>query len=436
MKKNLVPISVLLTFAAASISFAGDMNENEMFSSSGVITQAVSTAEQPAEKKTIGFSGQITSVMEGVGISTATENGLRSYIVSNSFIDVRMKNDIKAFANVETTYVSQSKTTTFDVRELFFDFNYQRRVYFRTGKQVLQWGRCNLWNPTDLINVEKKPFIRKIGYREGAYGLKLTAPLGEQKDIFGFLDTGNADTSDNLGGALKYEFLTGKTEMAFSGWAKSTYNPMFGYDFSTRAGYVDILGEFSVSRGENTSKIRVNRGLLDVYRDDTDWDPRASINFSKGFRLGNFNDRLTVSTEFYYNSLGYDENVFNDHTVYPLRTPIALANGTGGSTAVAAATKKDFLLASNLYDPNYLSRYYGAVFTSITRFIITDMTFNANYIRNFNDGSGIVSAGITYTNIYDFSAGCLVNAALGPENSEYTFPGYKYDIQLTLGITF
>jgi len=432
MLKRMI-LTVFFGIAAASSCFPSDVkDENEMFSSPDVLTQPSNNAKPAEEKKSISFSGRITSVTEDVGVSTSTMDGLYSYIVSNALIDVRMKNDIKAFADVETSYFAQSRTTTYDVRELFFDFNLDRKVYFRTGKQVLQWGRCYLWNPTDLINIEKLPFIRKIGNREGAYGMKFHVPFGAKENIYGFLDTGNASSSDALGGALKYEFLTGRTEMAFSGWAKKGYNPMFGYDFSTRAGYVDILGEFSISRGDNLKRIRVDQGALDVYTNNYDWAPRTSINFSKGFRLGNFNDRLTVSTEFFYNQLGYDEDLFKDQAVYQFGAPLLLPNGT----AVNAGTKRDFLLGNNLYTPNYLSRYYGAVFTTITRFLITDMSFNCNYIRNFNDGSGILSAGVTYANIYDFSAGLLLNSFLGPENGEYTFLGIKYDAQLTFGISF
>ena len=36
------------------------------------------------------------------------------------------------------------------------------------------------------------------------------------------------------------------------------------------------------------------------------------------------------------------------------------------------------------------------------------MTFNLNYVRNLNDGSGILSTGVTYANIYDLSAGLLL----------------------------
>lgn len=430
-------MAIFTLIAAVYSCFSFDViNESDMFSSTSVVTQPANITKPVEEKKSIAFSGRITSVMEDVGVSTSTSDGLNSYIVSNTFIDIRMKNDIKAYADIETSYFAQSKTTTYDVREVFFDFNFDRNIYFRTGKQVLQWGRCYLWNPTDLINIEKLPFIRKIGDREGAYGLKFHIPFGTKQNIYGFIDTGNASSSDALGGALKYEFLTGKTEMAFSGWAKKGYNPMFGYDLSSRAGDVDILGEFSISRGDNLNRVRVDQGKLDIYYDNYDWAPRTSVNFSKGFRLGNFNDRLTVSSELFYNQLGYENTPFKDTSVYQFGTPVAVPNGLGGINTVTSGTQRDFMLYNGLYTPNYLSRYYGALFVTVTRFIITDMTFNCNYIRNFNDSTSILSTGVTYTNIYDFSAGLLLNYFLGPDNGEYTFFQAKYDVQLTCGITF
>ena len=110
--------------------------------------------------------------------------------------------------------------------------------------------------------------------------------LRRKKNIYGFLDTGNASSSDALGGALKYEFLTGKTEMAFSGWAKKGYNPMFGYDFSTRAGDFDILGELCVSRGDNLKRIRLDNGILDVYTNNYDWAPARASTLLKVSELG------------------------------------------------------------------------------------------------------------------------------------------------------
>ena len=421
MIKVLLCAALVLCPAAAFAESAA--SEMEMFSSSEVVTQSTVTAAA-AEKNTVGFSGQVVSVMEDVVYSSSTADPLNTYITGNLFLDARLKNDVKAFANLETSYYPNQRLTTATLREVFLDFNLDHRVYFRTGKQVLQWGTCYLWHPTDLVNVEKIPFVPKIGYREGAYGLKFHVPFGTDYNIYGFLDTGHADTDRDLGGALKFEFLAGRTEMSFSGWTKRNRRSVFGYDLTTRLGDVDIAGEVSVAHRDNNLFIRTDNGALETFRKDQEWVTKAALDFSKGFRLGNFNDRLTVTSEFYYNQDGYTDNLFRDKTAYSFfGSPV-----TG--------TKGAFLLGNGLYDANYLSRYYGAVFTSISRFIITDMTLNMNYIHNFNDNSGALSAGVTYRNLNDFTVGFLVLTPLGPANAEYTFSGAKLFAQLTAGVSF
>lgn len=432
-------VIVIILFSVASCMSAETINEDEMFSNPDIFTQTPAIAEStPAaeEKKTIGFSGEVTNVLASIIYSTSTSNSLYSYTVANIFLDVRMKSGIKAFANLETTYLSQSKTTEVALRELFFDFNFRRKVYLRTGKQVLQWGRCYLWNPTDLINIEKKTFIRKIGYREGAYGTKLHIPFGTKYNIYGFIDTGNVPSVEDTGAALKFEFLTGRTEMAFSGWAKSSYYPVFGYDISSRIGDVDIAGELSVAQKDNTRYVRLEEGMLKIIHKNEEWVPRASIDFSKGFRLGNFNDRFTLTSEFYYNHLGYDEDLFNDTSIYQFNSPLIKTDSSGTTVVQTSGTKKDYLLGNGLYEMHGYSRYYGAIFASITRFIITDMTLNVNYVRNLCDGSGIVSTGASYKNMNDFFCGLLLNSYFGAENREYTYSKEKYNAQLTAGIAF
>lgn len=431
---SLLPAAVFAEDAPMRLGVAfgpvedGAPSELEMFSSSEVVTQAAGTRSEAEEKKTLGFSGEAISVLEDVVYSSAAGNPFNSYIVGNLMLDARLKNGVKAFANMETAYYSRSRETSSALREAFLDFNLDRRVYFRTGKQVLQWGRCYLWNPTDLVNVEKRRFTRKIGYRDGAYGVKFHIPFGTDYNIYGFLDTGNAATDRDLGGALKFELLAGRTEMAFSGWAKRNKRPVFGYDLSSRVGDVDIAGEISLARRDNTRFIRNDAGMLNIYRKNDDWVAKAAVNFSEGFRLGNFNDRLTVTTEFFYNQSGYTKSPFSDKTLYAFSGPLAVL--------LPAGTKSQFLLANGLYEPNYLSRYYGAVFTSISRFIITDMTLNLNYVRNLNDQSGVLSTGLNYKTLNDFSAGLLVNAFLGSANREYTFSGVKLSTQLTAGVSF
>ncbi|OGS11950.1 MAG: hypothetical protein A2234_00120 [Elusimicrobia bacterium RIFOXYA2_FULL_58_8] len=427
MHKPLICAALCLAFAASAAA-EDAAAELEMFSSPDVETQAAAAPGQAEEKKTLGFSGEIISVVEDIAYSTASANSLNSYLVGNFMLDARLKNGIKAFANMETSYQSATRETSSVLREAFLDFNLNRRVYFRTGKQVLQWGRCYLWNPVDLVNVEKKPFVRKIGYRDGAYGMKFHVPFGTDYNIYGFLDTGGAAEDRDLGGALKFELLAGRTEMAFSGWAKRDRSPVFGYDISSRLGGVDVAGEVSVSGRDNSRFIRNSGGVLETYRKKEEWVTKAAVNFSEGFRLGNFNDRLTLTAEFFYNQTGYTRSPFRDRAVYGFSGPLALL--------LPAGSKTEFLLGNGLYEPNYLARYYGAVFASVSRFIITDMTLNMNYIRNLNDDSGVLSAGVTCKNISDFSAGLLVTSFLGPARGEYTVSGARLGAQLTFGVSF
>lgn len=413
--------------------FSADINEDELFGDpDAVITEKPSLPEKEEEKK-VGFSGEITSAAMDIVSSTSARNSLYTYTVANIFLDARMKSGLKAFANMETTYLSQTKTTEVALREMFFDFNYRRKAYFRTGKQVLQWGRCYLWNPTDHINIERQTFIRRIGYREGAYGTKFHVPFGTKANIYGFFDTGSTPEAGDIACALKYEFLVGGTEMAFSAWGKNTYNPVLGYDISSRIGTIDIMGEASVSKGENVSGMKEENGTLFTERDNDKTISKASVNFTKRFRLGNFKDRVTFITEFYYNGAGYENNEFADNTVYAYDT--ATLNAISG-TYMTTGTKKDYLVYNSLYEANEFSRYYGAMFLTIDRFIISDMSLNINVLQNASDGSGLVSAGTTYKNINDFSAGILVNAYYGMRDSEYTFSSEALNVQLTFGVSF
>ncbi|OGR77108.1 MAG: hypothetical protein A2X32_07455 [Elusimicrobia bacterium GWC2_64_44] len=422
MRKLLLALALL-----PAAAFAEDAaSELEMFGSPELVTQAASTEPAPAEKKSVGFSGAVTSVMEDVVYSSS--DSLNTYILGSLLLDARLKNGVKAFASLETSYYPKTRQTTSTLRELFVDFNIADRVYFRTGKQVLQWGRCYLWNPTDLVNVEKIPFVPKVGSREGAYGLKLHVPFGTKYNIYGFADTGSAGTGGELAGALKLELLAGRTEMAFSGWTKKDRSPVFGYDVSSRLGSVDIAGEVSAAGRDNGRYIRNNNGTLETFRKETQWPLKAAVNFSRGFRVGNFNDRLRVTSEFFYNQTGYVKTPFRDKGLYAYSGPLA--------AVLPAGTKGLYLLGSGLYDSNYLGRHYGALFTSVSRFLITDLTLNMNYIHNFNDSTGALSAGLNYKNLNDFSAGCLLLAPLGPADGEYTFSGAKLFAQLTAGVSF
>lgn len=446
----LLSINILLFFACCYCQEPVD--ENALFADTGIIIDSAKIVDKISidserDKKSVSFSGAVTSA----AILTATrdwfdgfhkkETALSTVITSNLMLDVRLLRGLKAFANLEVGYWPSLNQNMVALREVFVDFNIRNHVYFRTGKQVLQWGRCYFWNPTDLINVEKKLFIQKIGYREGAYGLKVHVPYKTLLNLYGFLDTRSADAPDSVAAAGKLEFLIKGTEMAVEVWGKKNFHPVFGFDISTQVFTISVNGEFCVSKGENYYRLEtVHDSLLTKSKNDEAWAPRLSLSLTRMLTAGGVPNRLMITGEFYYNLRGYEENIFSDSKDnYQYREPIS-ANTTGvlnqTQTQINSGDKKTFLQGHNLYEMHSYSKYYAALFTSFSRFIISDMTLSLNGIVNLAQGSAIISTGILYQNINDFNLGLNMYGFAGPANTEYTFDKKGLSVQVTAGIVF
>lgn len=420
------------------------VDENEMFSDTETVVQTVAkgggTAPDAAEKEnSLGISGEIISLnlltlsrdfIEG---GSNNDNYSESIGIGNLLFDARYKRFYKFFSNIEFYDSFKENDFKSNLKECFLDTPIENSIYLRWGKQVLQWGRCYLWNPTDLINVDKPTFIKRIGYRDGVYGLKIHVPKGTDYNFYGFVDTGKKLKSDEMGGALKAEFLTGATEMAFSWWNKKGYLPVWGYDFSTRILKVDVSGELTVSDGFIRDSMREENGVLYRDRIKDEWITRASLNVGKSFDWNDQNEKINLSGELFYNEAGYDKKIFEEDNQYAYSEPVY---AEGRNTPILSGDKKTFLILNDLYEMNYCARYYAAVFTTINKFFTSDYTLTLNWIENLVDYSGIFTLGINYQNINDWYVDLNTYAFIGSEDSEYTFMNEGLSFQLSIGYKF
>ncbi len=414
--------------------------EDELFSSPDTVIESSkfekNNLDENQNKKRYGISGRLSSVNSY--IAERTDGGgdqFQPYILGTLFADIRLPADVKGFGNFETLYNASDNKAEFFVRELFIDFNISRAVYFRTGKQIIQWGRCYLWNPTDLVNTEKKTFLTKIGAREGSHGIKMHVPFGTSANLYGFAITHKIDDASEIAGAGKIEFLVGGTEMAFSVWGKNHYHPVYGYDFSTRILQIDIVGEASLSRGSNTRMIRTIGNVLTADRDDSKWIPKACIDLGHAFDFNGQPDRIQVNLEFFFNGDGYHRNIFRDNTIYDFDVPVKV-RVNDFDVYVPSGTKAVYLSGNGLFEVNYHSRYYTAFFMTVNKFFTSDFTFKTNVIGNIAQRSSIVSIGLSYANINDFNAGIEVYGFFGKRLTEYNYLGNAALVLITVGIVF
>lgn len=436
-------LSVTLA-AAQSPSDEIAIDESQLFADTATVTDSAATARLApggagaAETKSVGISGHLLWVGQGdlsreyFEEPDVKRSSLSNVAVGDLALDLRLLRGYKAFADLEWSYnpkrtgASADSNTSWRIPEMFVDANIQHRLYFRVGKQILQWGRCYFFNPTDLINIERKSFLRRIGNREGVYGAKAHMPFGTAWNLYGFLDLQGINRIDSVAGAFRVERLWGATEMSLMIWDKGHRYPVYGADISTRALKLDINGEVALHQVYRTHTLTFLNGFPYVKNDEKEWQPKASLSVGHAFRVSGIQDRLNTVLEYFYNGPGNTDRRLG----FASLLNAASASGASSSAALNA------LATSGIYETNAYSQHYAAFFATFSRFLLNDLTLTFNAIGNLNQNSAVLSTGLGYQDLNDFSLSFNVNAFTGPQDSEYALSGQALQMQVLAEVGF
>lgn len=464
MNQSAINISVFIAFAFCSAISADEMiDEDMLFADTNMMVDSTSVidsslADGKVEKASAAFSGSVNSVGQALMTRDFFKDPSRheitpsAYILGNLLLDVRLPREIKAFANLEATYTADSSEFDAMLQELFVDVNINRKIYFRTGKQVLQWGQCYFWNPTDLINVEKKKFEPDIGYREGAYGVKIHVPFGTKYNLYGFIDMRNMTSTDSVAGAFKGEVLFGTTEIAAALWGKKNRKPLFGLNFSTMLLDFTINGEMSLESGENYTiidSLRKNEPMYEFLlrsasdpsiRLDKKLDKkvvaRACIGFMKSFDFMDVKNRINLISEFFYNQAGVKGDFYDEHQMKATNDSLDVWAKDKGTANHSIVNEKVALLRNKFSKPNEFSRYYWSLFMTMNKFICPEMQLQFNTIVNFEQHAAMITGSLQYTSIHNLTVGLVLTGYAGSDETEYTISDNAFSTRLNIGIAF
>jgi hypothetical protein len=391
---------------------APDQSEEDFFGSAPVEAgQGEAEVKNPAEaleQERLGLSGNLEASGTYLltrdflrGKTGQDDNELPLMVQGDFLVDARLMKSYRAFLDLALGTVVGQPTPLILLKEVFVDFNFANKVYFRAGKQVLQWGVGYLWNPTDLINVQRKSFTDLTALREGVFGLRTDVVFSRAFHLYTFVDLNEVSDLTDLAVAARAEFLAGSVEFAFSGWGKYAQVPVFGFDLSAPLFWnLSLHGEGTLSWGFPGRKMRDDGSTYSV---SDELVPRASVGLSRNFDSGNIQDRIVVNTEFYYNGLGYKENMFEVLPKIP--TPPDLG-------------RTDFI--DKYYHSGDYGTWYGALFVTINRLFKTNLTLNLSGLGNFSDLSFITLAELDYAPVNNFTLSLTVSSFLGPDLREYT----------------
>lgn len=457
MKNNNL-ILFLLLFCVSVAAQLDEFDENALFSDTAMIvvndTNSVAAEKvNGTEKLRTTIGGEIIGASEIVTTRKFADKPeldntfMLNRLVGSVTLDSRLQNDTKVFGNLEVNYFPGFDTSNvmyrvsrvdnsylLYLRELFMDFNFNRSIYFRIGKQVLQWGRCFFWNPTDLINVERNSFVEKVGSREGVYGARLHMPFGTTANLYSFINIQSVNRIDSISGSVKFEYLLGRSEMSLSVWGKRGKPVVLGYDISSRIWDLDVRGEISITAGGDFQlSLRQQDSSLFVEPLRGGVTPRLSLSVGRSFGFMGFPNALMINLEGYYNGGGYKGNIFRDTSRYVVNA------GRFKSLPYderPRATKTEVLIEGNLYEPNYHSRYYAALFVNINRFFLSGLTCNLAGIVNIEQASSMVTGTFAYTMLNNVTISTTLTGYIGEKNTEYTMFDQLLGLRILASVSF
>lgn len=409
-------ISIVLLCSTPLV--AQPIDETQLFQSTESVQKVESSdlSDAAIEKESTQFSGQLFNrTLYSVARSGHWDsNSLVSYSQANIFMDTRLQKGAKVFLNVELSQLASPNASVGSlatIREIFLDFNLNRQIYVRTGKQVLQWGRSYFWNPTDLVNTEHRDFFQLDRYRDGSYGTRIHVPFGAAQNVYVFLNQENATNIDKIAVAAKYEFLLGNSEIGLSTWQKRNAVSLYGIDFSTRFWNLDVKGESAFSYGENTARVRFNGTTTSLYTVRDEWTNKTSLTIQKNWDW-DLPERISLTGEFFFNSHGYTQSTFSNSQI------------------------KTALLSNSLYVPNMNNQWYGSLFSTIAQFPIHDMSLGFNILSNLSDASNITGCSLTYTPLSHLTFSGTLYAYWGDPNGEYTYTGNSLSTEVSGTVEF
>lgn len=435
-------VSIALLYTGGLV-LADDTNEDQMFSGGDTVVsqdQVVNNnTGNELQEKHLGFSGQINAQLGNTHFSptdwtppgSSEQDIIQDQVTGDFFTDIRLKDGIKGFLSFEVNDPPLSSTSTQNttVDEFFVDTNLNNKVYFRIGKQYLKWGQGYFWTPTDFIDTARKNFFNMDQVMPGTFGAKIQIPSGVKQNLYFFIGGDNSQTvNEDLSLSGKYEFLVKNTEMSFSASVLKARSPIYGFEINGRIfKQLDYRGEISLTDGSNYSYLDYQ--TLDTVYGSSGLVPCSSFGFTKYWTVKDIKDQISLTTEFYYNGAGYDQNIIQ-------------RIAESGNTAVKDSyfnilnNQPDYFQL-NMYQPFLNSKYYAALFGSVQDFIIPEITFNLNGIMNMVDSSAVVTAGISYVpKVIDMEIDFNIYDYLGAPNTEATFSGNRWSLNLQTKISF
>lgn len=330
------------------------------------------------------------------------------------YLDARPADRVRAYASARLTWdptvdpsddaaLGQAQTGV-ALNELWLRFDAARRVFFTVGAQRVRWGTARVWNPTDVLNLQRLDPLAPVDLRTGVPLVRAELPieaLGGGLTVAALLD--GASTLGQVGGAARLQMATDGLEVSVLVSVLASVRadePLrLGGDFSAGLGPIDVYGEALVAHGGSARRwvgdFDLSALVLPRERSRADdWIVQAVGGFEWPIAYGD-DDLIVLGAEYLYNDTGYA-----DAALYP------------------------WLIAQGDFDPFYLGRHYLAAFAVLAGpGSWNDTSVVLTSVNNLSDGTGVARINLSQTVRRRLFVEPYIAVLYGESGGEFRFSG-------------
>ncbi|MEW5817266.1 MAG: hypothetical protein AB1798_17955, partial [Spirochaetota bacterium] len=214
------------------------------------------------------------------------------------------------FSNSITTGSSSAPVSVNSIKvfELFSDFNWKNRLFFRAGKHTIKWGVGYFFSPADVLNLSPIEPQDPEAEREGPISIKSQGPLG-LSNIYLYLVMKDITRPEEIAVAPKVEVLLWNLEPGLGFFYQKDLPPTGVLTISGPLWDFDIFGEAVVSYGSYKTYVRETTDLVNwpLGVETYEWDKKPYFSGTIGLRYTNADWHLLLAGQYYFNGLGYKD---------------------------------------------------------------------------------------------------------------------------------
>lgn len=463
LSKSLI-IFALLSIFAAELSFAQDslFDEEDLFGNEDDVIETVIEADPSQSIKSFlvsdavriggSFSGSIESGFKyhkpwegGLELLNADEYYLNPSLSAMLFFDARPEENSRFYGSIKSSWPfvkekqvlvessPQGKDTIgipdIKVFELFSDFSYNDSLFFRFGKQTINWGVGYFFSPANIINLEKIDVFNPEAQLEGPVALRMHYPIpASQHNLWGYAIFDAKDMKpEDTAVAAKAEFVLGPWELGAGAYYKYA-NPFTAMLSATGSlGKLGLFAEGTAQLGTNRKWVtKINSSPLPPYFETTnivDYDGQWFFKASAGFMYRNSDAKISLVGQYLYDGEGYAPEDRKDR----VKEGQELKALPGPNAGIIDGLLK-MLIANS-------GRHYGALSFSRSELLLKKMSFSVFGMANLSDLSAFVKPQLSYRFFDGLSTSVSASFAFGYDDGEYVILNDGRAMGLSLSVS-